>query len=34
MSIKYGHLTTLREFGDPVPVTTTVAREVEVSPAA
>jgi predicted RNase H-like HicB family nuclease len=29
-----GHLTTLREFGDPVPVPTTVAKEVEVSPAA
>jgi predicted RNase H-like HicB family nuclease len=29
-----GHITTLREFGDPVPVPTTVAREIEISPAA
>ncbi|MBC7926090.1 MAG: type II toxin-antitoxin system HicB family antitoxin [Bryobacteraceae bacterium] len=29
-----GHLTTLREFGDPVPDPTTVAREIEISPAA
>lgn len=29
-----GHLRTLREFGDPVPPPTSVAKEVEVSPAA
>ena len=29
-----GHLRTLRDFGDPVPQPTTVAREVEISPAA
>lgn len=29
-----GHLRTLREFGDPVPEPTSVAKEVEVSPAA
>jgi len=29
-----GHLRTLREFGEPVPSPSTVAREVEVSPAA
>ena len=29
-----GHLRTLCEFGDPVPPVSTIAREVEVSPAA
>jgi predicted RNase H-like HicB family nuclease len=29
-----GHLRTLREFGDPVPEPTSVAKEVEISPAA
>lgn len=29
-----GHLRTLREFGDPVPQPTSVAKEVEISPAA
>lgn len=29
-----GHLKTLREFGDPVPLPTTLAKEIEVSPAA
>ncbi len=29
-----GHLQTLREFGDPVPQPTSVAKEVEISPAA
>jgi predicted RNase H-like HicB family nuclease len=29
-----GHLRTLREFGDPVPKPTCVAKEVEISPAA
>jgi predicted RNase H-like HicB family nuclease len=29
-----GHLRTLREFGDPVPKPTSVAKEVEISPAA
>ena len=29
-----GHLRTLREFGEPVPEPTSVAREVEVAPAA
>jgi len=29
-----GHLRTLLEFGDPVPEPTTVAKEIEVSPAA
>ena len=29
-----GHLTTLREFGEAVPPPTTVAKEIEVSPAA
>ncbi|HEY1207158.1 MAG: type II toxin-antitoxin system HicB family antitoxin [Bryobacteraceae bacterium] len=29
-----GHLQTLREFGEPVPRPTSLAREVEVSPAA
>ena len=29
-----GHLQTLREFGDPVPQPTSVAREVEIQPAA
>jgi predicted RNase H-like HicB family nuclease len=29
-----GHLRTLGEFGEPVPSPSTVAREVEVSPAA
>jgi predicted RNase H-like HicB family nuclease len=29
-----GHLRTLREFGDPIPQPTSVAREVEISPAA
>ncbi len=29
-----GHLRTLRDFGDPVPQPTSVAREVEISPAA
>lgn len=29
-----GHLQTLREFGDPVPQPTSVARYVEVQPAA
>ena len=28
-----GHLQTLREFGEPVPEPTSVAREVEVTPA-
>ena len=29
-----GHLDTLREFGEPVPEPTSVAREIEVTPAA
>ena len=29
-----GHLKTLREFGDPIPHPTTVARDVEIQPAA
>ncbi|HEX7363380.1 MAG TPA: type II toxin-antitoxin system HicB family antitoxin [Bryobacteraceae bacterium] len=29
-----GHLKTLREFGDSVPQPTSVAREIEISPAA
>ena len=29
-----GHLRTLREFGEPIPEPTSVAREVEVAPAA
>ena len=29
-----GHLRTLREFGDPVPPPTSLAKEVEVSPAS
>jgi len=29
-----GHIETLREFGEPVPEPASVAREVEVSPAA
>jgi predicted RNase H-like HicB family nuclease len=29
-----GHLQTLREFGEPVPEPTSVAREIEVTPAA
>ena len=29
-----GHLRTLREFGDPVPNPTSVAREIEIQPAA
>ncbi len=29
-----GHLKTLSEFGDPIPQPTTVAREIEIQPAA
>ena len=29
-----GHLKTLRDFGDPVPQPTSVAKEIEISPAA
>jgi predicted RNase H-like HicB family nuclease len=29
-----GHLKTLREFGDPVPHPTSVARDIEIKPAA
>lgn len=29
-----GHIRTLREFGDPIPVPSTVAREIEVTTAA
>lgn len=29
-----GHLQTLREFGEPLPEPTSLAREIEVSPAA
>lgn len=29
-----GHLETLREYGEPVPEPTSVAKEIEVSPAA
>ena len=29
-----GHLRTLRDFGDPVPQPTSLAKEVEISPAA
>lgn len=29
-----GHLQTLREFGEPIPEPTSVAREVEIVPAA
>ncbi len=29
-----GHLRTLREFGDPVPQPTSVAKDIEIQPAA
>ena len=29
-----GHLDTLREFGDPVPLPTSIAKQVEIPPAA
>ena len=29
-----GHVRTLREFGEPVPAPTSLAKEIEVSPAA
>ncbi len=29
-----GHLETLREFGEPVPRSTSLAREIEIPPAA
>lgn len=29
-----GHLKTLREFGDPIPRPSSVAREIEIPPAA
>ena len=29
-----GHLRTLREFGEPIPQPTSVAKEIEVTPAA
>jgi predicted RNase H-like HicB family nuclease len=29
-----GHLRTLREFGEPVPAPTSLAKEIEISPAA
>jgi predicted RNase H-like HicB family nuclease len=29
-----GHLQTLREFGEPIPEPTSVAKEIEVTPAA
>jgi predicted RNase H-like HicB family nuclease len=29
-----GHIRTLREFGEPVPEPTSVAKEIEVTPAA
>ena len=29
-----GHLAVMREFGEPIPPARTVAREIEVSPAA
>jgi len=29
-----GHLQTLREFGEPVPQPTTLAKEIEIPPAA
>jgi predicted RNase H-like HicB family nuclease len=29
-----GHIQTLREFGEPVPEPTSVAKEIDVSPAA
>ena len=29
-----GHLRTLREFGEPIPEPTSVAKEIEVTPAA
>jgi predicted RNase H-like HicB family nuclease len=29
-----GHLRTLHEFGDPIPEPTSVARDIEISPAA
>jgi predicted RNase H-like HicB family nuclease len=29
-----GHLQTLREFGEPVPEPTSVAKEIEITPAA
>ncbi len=29
-----GHIQTLREFGEPVPEPTSIAREIEVTPAA
>jgi predicted RNase H-like HicB family nuclease len=29
-----GHLKTMREFGDPIPQPTSVARDIEIQPAA
>ena len=29
-----GHLKTMREFGDPIPHPTSVARDIEIQPAA
>jgi predicted RNase H-like HicB family nuclease len=29
-----GHLATLREFGEPIPEPTSVARQIEITPAA
>ena len=29
-----GHLQTLREFGEPIPEPTSIAKEIEVTPAA
>ena len=29
-----GHIKTLREFGDPVPQPTSIARDIEIQPAA
>jgi len=29
-----GHLQTLREFGEPIPQPTSVAKDIEVTPAA
>ena len=29
-----GHIQTLREFGEPIPEATSVAKEIEVTPAA
>ncbi len=29
-----GHLRTLREFGEPIPPSTSLAREIEIPPAA